>query len=120
MLNAVGTLILGYCLTLGTGYRMTSHSSGKKQFQVQNGPCSYTFLLPEQDNCPTAAGDADTNLVQKDDPEEYEAIQRLEQLEGIMENNTQRLLMVRSFQLATKDTRLSEGWVKGSEEGLSG
>lgn len=94
MLNAVGAVILGYCLTLGTGYRTTSDSSGKRQFQIQNGPCSYTFLLPEQDNCRTAAGDAESNLVQKDDPEEYEALQRLEQLEGIMENNTQRLLMV--------------------------
>lgn len=98
MLNAVGAVILGYCLTLGTGYRTTSDSNGKKQFQIQNGPCSYTFLLPEQDNCRAAAEDAETNLVQKDDPEEYEAMQRLEQLEGIMENNTQRLLMVRSFQ----------------------
>lgn len=108
MLNAVGAVILGYCLTLGMGYRTTSDSSGKRQFQIQNGPCSYTFLLPEQDNCRAAAGDAETNLVQKDDPEEYEAMQRLEQLEGIMENNTQRLLMVRSFQSATKNPRLLE------------
>ncbi|XP_062375993.1 angiopoietin-2a [Sardina pilchardus] len=97
MLNAVGAVILGYCLTLGMGYRTTSDPSGKRQFQIQNGPCSYTFLLPEQDNCRTAAGDAETNLVPNDDPEEYEAIQRLEQLEGIMENNTQRLLMLENY-----------------------
>ncbi|KAL2083430.1 hypothetical protein ACEWY4_021203 [Coilia grayii] len=98
MLNAVGTILLGCCLTLGLGYRMTAGSSAKRQFQIQNGPCSYTFLLPEQDNCRTAAAaDPESNQVQKDDPEEYESIQRLEQLEGIMENNTQRLLQLENY-----------------------
>ncbi|XP_063047101.1 angiopoietin-2a [Engraulis encrasicolus] len=117
MLNAAGTLLLGCCLTLGLGYRMAPPASsnsnsngGKRQFQIQNGPCSYTFLLPEQDNCrsssssssgaaaaPAAAAEPDNNQVQKDDPDDYESVQRLEQLEGIMENNTQRLLQLENY-----------------------
>ncbi|XP_076830430.1 angiopoietin-2a [Brachyhypopomus gauderio] len=89
MLNA-GTIFLSICFTVGGGY-----STGKKQYQIQNGPCSYTFLLPEQEGCPS---NSYSNLVQRDDPAEYEqSVQRLEQLEIIMENNTQWLLKLESY-----------------------
>lgn len=86
MLNA-GIFIFSFCFIIGEGY-----VAGKKPYQIQNGPCSYTFLLPEQETCPPSSyGDQ----VQKDDPAEYEeSLQRLEQLETIMENNTQWLLKV--------------------------
>lgn len=89
MLNA-NTLFLGFCLCLGTGYSAV----GRRQYQIQNGPCSYTFLLPEQENCQTQSNSYNYP-VQKDGPmDNDESAHRLEQLEIIMENNTQWLLKV--------------------------
>lgn len=91
MLN-VDFLVLSFCLGLGTGYKKSSDS--KRQYQIQNGPCSYTFLLPEQENCQTQSSGFN-DPVQKDGPiDNEESAQRLEQLEIIMENNTQWLLKV--------------------------
>lgn len=88
MLN-VDFLVLSFCLGLGPGYSAVA----KRQYQIQNGPCSYTFLLPEQENCQTQSSNYP---VQKDGPEDNEeSAQRLEQLENIMENNTQWLLKVK-------------------------
>lgn len=94
MLN-VDLLVLSFCLGLGTGYRTSSDSTvGKRQYQIQNGPCSYTFLLPEQENCQTQS--SNYNPIQKDGPADSdESTHRLEQLEIIMENNTQWLLKVK-------------------------
>ncbi|XP_015218726.1 angiopoietin-2a [Lepisosteus oculatus] len=90
-------LLLSYTLALGTGYKKDADSTGKKQYQIQNGPCSYTFLLPEQDNCRTSANTYTGNSLQKDEPAEYESVQRLEQLENTMENNTQWLLRLENY-----------------------
>ncbi|KAK6328487.1 hypothetical protein J4Q44_G00004650 [Coregonus suidteri] len=95
----VGLLVvLSCCLALGEGYRKTTDpTAAKRPYQIQNGLCSYTFLLPEQDNCKTPSSTY-TNLVQKDDPAEYdESVQRLEQLENIIENNTQWLLKLENY-----------------------
>lgn len=95
MLNA-GIFILSFWFTVGEGY-----VAGKKPYQIQNGPCSYTFLLPEQETCPPSSYG---NQVQKDDPDEYEeSLQRLEQLETIIENNTQWLLKVHFHPSLNKD-----------------
>lgn len=92
----VSLLVMSGCLIHGEGNKKTSNT-GKRQYQIQNGPCSYTFLLPEQDNCPTTSSTY-SNLVQKDDPAEYdESVHRLEQLESIMENNTQWLLKLENY-----------------------
>ncbi|KAM4607027.1 angiopoietin-2a [Polymixia lowei] len=97
MLNA-GLMVLSLFLFLGTGLKKTSATTvGKRQYQIQNGPCSYTFLLPEQDNCQTPSSSY-RNLAQKDGPAENdESFQRLEQLENIMENNTQWLLKLENY-----------------------
>lgn len=88
-----GIFILSFCFTFGEGY-----VASKTQYQIQNGPCSYTFLLPEQETCPPSSYG---NQVQKDDPAEYEeSLQRLEHLEDIMENNTQWLLKVHFSSIA--------------------
>ncbi|KAM8851709.1 angiopoietin-2a [Synchiropus picturatus] len=92
MLN-VDLLVLSICVGLGSGYKKASE--GKRQFQIQNGPCSYTFLLPEQDSCQTSS--TFNNPVQRDAPTDTNAAQRLEQLEIIMENNTQWLLKLESY-----------------------
>ncbi|KAL4640889.1 angiopoietin-2 [Arapaima gigas] len=94
MLN-IYVLALSCSLVLGAGYRKDSDPPGKRQYQIQNGPCSYTFLLPEQDSCPPTYGG---NLVQEDEPAVDDgSIQRLEQLENIMENNTQWLLKLENY-----------------------
>ncbi|XP_038593373.1 angiopoietin-2a [Micropterus salmoides] len=87
----VDLLVLSFCLGLGTGYS----AAGKRQYQIQNGPCSYTFLLPEQENCQTQS--SYNYPVQKDGPVDDESAQRLEQLEITMENNTQWLLKLENY-----------------------
>uniref|UniRef100_A0A2K5QGR3 Angiopoietin 2 n=1 Tax=Cebus imitator TaxID=2715852 RepID=A0A2K5QGR3_CEBIM len=74
-------------------FRKSMDSIGKKQYQVQHGSCSYTFLLPEMDNCRSPSSPYVSNAVQRDAPLEYDdSVQRLQLLENIMENNTQWLM----------------------------
>uniref|UniRef100_A0A2R8MK46 Angiopoietin 2 n=1 Tax=Callithrix jacchus TaxID=9483 RepID=A0A2R8MK46_CALJA len=76
-------------------FRKSMDSIGKKQYQVQHGSCSYTFLLPEMDNCRSSSSPYVSNAVQRDAPLEYDdSVQRLQLLENIMENNTQWLMKV--------------------------
>uniref|UniRef100_UPI0037E994C3 angiopoietin-2a n=1 Tax=Semicossyphus pulcher TaxID=241346 RepID=UPI0037E994C3 len=89
----VDLLVLSFCLGLGTGYS----AAAKRQYQIQNGPCSYTFLLPEQENCQTQSSSYNYP-VQEDGPADNdESAQRLEQLEMTMENNTQWLLKLENY-----------------------
>uniref|UniRef100_A0A8C5HAC1 Fibrinogen C-terminal domain-containing protein n=1 Tax=Gouania willdenowi TaxID=441366 RepID=A0A8C5HAC1_GOUWI len=90
MLN-VDLLVLSICLSLGLVYS----ADGKIQYQIQNGPCTYTFLLPETDTCQPKSNYDDPD--QKDGPTDAESTQRLEQLESIMENNTQWLLKLENY-----------------------
>lgn len=95
MLN-VDQLLLVLCFSLGTAHC----AAAKREYQIQNGPCSYTFLLPEQENCQSQSSSSSNGgsynyPLQKDGPEyQDESAQRLEQLEMTMENNTQWLLKV--------------------------
>nr|XP_060641710.1 angiopoietin-2-like [Anolis sagrei ordinatus] len=65
------------------------------QHRVQQGSCTYTFLLPEVGSCDSSAADYQvSNSLQRDAPSVSEAkwpVKRLQQLEDIMENNTQWL-----------------------------
>ncbi|XP_008065271.1 angiopoietin-2 isoform X3 [Carlito syrichta] len=92
-------------LVLATAYnnfRKSMDSIGKRQYQVQHGSCSYTFLLPEMDNCRSSSSPYVSNAVQRDAPLDYDdSVQRLQALENIMENNTQWLMKV-----LNKTTRL--------------
>ncbi|KAM8932751.1 angiopoietin-2 isoform 2-T2 [Lycaon pictus] len=75
-------------------FRRSMDSIGRRQYQVQHGSCSYTFLLPETDNC-RSPGSYVPNAVQRDAPLDYDdSVQRLQVLENIMENNTQWLIKV--------------------------
>ncbi|KAM6916576.1 angiopoietin-2a [Xenentodon cancila] len=89
MIN-VNLLVLSFCFSLGTGYSPL----GKRQYRIQNGPCSYTFLLPEQENCQSQS---DYNYPDQKDGPADESTQRLEQLELSMENNTQWLLKLENY-----------------------
>ncbi|CAL9687968.1 unnamed protein product [Knipowitschia caucasica] len=92
MMLLISLLTLSLCPTIGSSYN--GLDAGKRQYQIQNGPCSYTFLLPEQDNCQGSYNDP----VQRDGPEDItESFQRLQKLEGTMENNTQWLLKLENY-----------------------
>uniref|UniRef100_A0A5F9C703 Angiopoietin 2 n=1 Tax=Oryctolagus cuniculus TaxID=9986 RepID=A0A5F9C703_RABIT len=78
-----------------SNFRKSMDSVGRKQYQVQHGSCSYTFLLPETDNCRSSSSPYVSNAVQRDAPLDYDdSVHRLQVLESIMENNTQWLMKV--------------------------
>lgn len=78
-------------------FRRSMDSIGRRQYQVQHGSCSYTFLLPETDNC-RSPGSYVPNAVQRDAPLDYDdSVQRLQVLENIMENNTQWLIKLENY-----------------------
>lgn len=91
-------LTFGCDLVLASAYnnfRKSVDSTGRRQYQVQNGPCSYTFLLPETDSCRSSSSPYMSNAVQRDAPLDYDdSVQRLQVLENILENNTQWLMKV--------------------------
>ncbi|XP_004869640.1 angiopoietin-2 isoform X1 [Heterocephalus glaber] len=92
---------LGCDLVLAAAYnnfRKSVESTGRKQYQVQHGPCSYTFLLPEMDSCRSASSPYVSNAVQRDAPLDYDdSTQRLQVLESMLENNTQWLMKLESY-----------------------
>ncbi|XP_075412542.1 angiopoietin-2 isoform X1 [Tenrec ecaudatus] len=92
---------LGCDLVLAAAYsnfRRSMDSIGKRQYQVQHGSCSYTFLLPETDNCRSSSSSYVSNAVQRDAPLDYDdSVQRLQVLENIMENNTQWLMKLENY-----------------------
>ncbi|XP_007476293.1 angiopoietin-2 isoform X2 [Monodelphis domestica] len=92
---------LSYDLVLASAYnnfRKSLDTIGKKQYQVQHGSCSYTFLLPEMDNCRSTSSSFVSNAVQRDAPLDYDdSVQRLQVLENIMENNTQWLMKLENY-----------------------
>ncbi|XP_055069410.1 angiopoietin-4 [Misgurnus anguillicaudatus] len=71
----------------GNGQRRGGGERRRKLHRVQNGQCSYTFVLPEMESC---QGGADHNVVQRDSPpgESEWSAQKLQHLETAMENNT--------------------------------
>lgn len=86
---------LSWDLVPAAAYRRGMDSVGRRQYQVQHGSCSYTFLLPETDNCRSPSSPYVPNAVQRDAPLDYDdSAQRLQVLEDIMENNTQWLMKV--------------------------
>ncbi|KAM4693701.1 angiopoietin-2 [Discoglossus pictus] len=98
--TALVMLVVLRCCDLGLAtFKKAVETPGKKQYQVQNGACSYTFLLPEVDSCRSApASPSVPNALQRDAPLDYDdSIQRLQVLETIMENNTQWILKLENY-----------------------
>ncbi|XP_034975130.1 angiopoietin-2-like isoform X1 [Zootoca vivipara] len=86
------------------------------QHQLQHGSCTYTFLLPELGGCDSPAAEYQvSNSLQRDAPSLAEAkwpVKRLQQLENIMENNTQWLQKLENYiqdsvRMETSDNHLS-------------
>ncbi|KAG8512579.1 Angiopoietin-2 [Galemys pyrenaicus] len=93
-------LMVGWDLAAAAAHSSLRKGSdaGRRQYQVQQGSCSYTFLLPEADNCRPPASAYVPNAVQRDAPLDYDdSLQRLQALESTMENNTQWLLKLENY-----------------------
>ncbi|XP_007904930.1 angiopoietin-2b isoform X1 [Callorhinchus milii] len=83
-----------------SSYHKEKESLEKQHHRVQHGPCSYTFLLPEVDNCRSDPDFQMSNSLQRDAPPPAEpnwSNKRLQHLEGVMENNTQWLQKLESY-----------------------
>ncbi|XP_067389797.1 angiopoietin-2-like [Emydura macquarii macquarii] len=89
-------------LALGLGSPLKGKDGlDRPQHRVQHGPCSYTFLLPEIGGChPSAAEYPVSNSLQRDAPSLPEPkwpAKRLQQLENVLENNTQWLQKLENY-----------------------
>eukprot|EP00079_Xenopus_tropicalis_P010900 XP_002936261.1 PREDICTED: angiopoietin-2-like isoform X1 [Xenopus tropicalis] len=84
-----------------TSYLKEMENPKKHHHKVQHGPCSYTFLLPEVDNCPSPPSNFQvSNSLQRDAPPHAEnqwPSKKLQDLESITENNTQWLQKLESL-----------------------
>ncbi|TRZ00744.1 hypothetical protein DNTS_007583 [Danionella cerebrum] len=75
----------------------------RQQHQVQHGPCHYTFLLPEVEECRSAGDYQVTNSLQRDSAPELTQAEatwqerKLETLESATENNTQWLQKLENY-----------------------
>lgn len=98
-------LLGGLLLTVATvtvAQQRGQEAGGRRRaHRVQHGQCSYTFVLPEPESCPpepeTFRG---SNSLQRDSPATALNLgdwptQRVQQLEKVLENNTQWLQKVR-------------------------
>lgn len=97
---------MGWLLSLGYVALMVAEAIGteRKQHQVQHGPCSYTFILPEVEQCPSPGNFRVGNSLQRDSPSPPDAVQtgkKLESLESATENNTLWLQKVRKNSLGS-------------------
>ncbi|XP_078279196.1 angiopoietin-2-like isoform X2 [Rhinoraja longicauda] len=101
MLSSCLSVMSCVCTFLAVSVYSYNHkgtdSSDKRQHRIQHGPCSYTFLLPEIENCQPSP-DHISNSLQRDSPVEPNwSSKRLQQLEGILDNNTQWLQKLENY-----------------------
>ncbi|KAJ8395812.1 hypothetical protein AAFF_G00028590 [Aldrovandia affinis] len=98
---------MGWLLAVGclVATAMAVIGSERRHHQVQHGPCSYTFLLPEVEHCHPPGDFQVTNSLQRDSPLTPDAPpaepswqeRKLETLESVTENNTQWLQKLESY-----------------------
>ncbi|XP_036371732.1 angiopoietin-2b isoform X3 [Megalops cyprinoides] len=102
---------MGWVLAIGclAAAAVAVIGSERRHHQVQHGPCSYTFLLPEVEHCRPAGAFQVTNSLQRDSPSPPDAPpakppaepswqeRKLETLESMTENNTQWLQKLESY-----------------------
>ncbi|XP_048469071.1 angiopoietin-2-like [Rhincodon typus] len=104
MLSSYLSFVSCVCVFLAvsgySSYNKATDNSDKHHHRIQHGPCSYTFLLPEIENCQPTTDYHMSNSLQGDAPPVVEpnwSLQRLQQLEGILENNTQWLQKLENY-----------------------
>ncbi|XP_048414381.1 angiopoietin-2b [Stegostoma tigrinum] len=104
MLSSYLSFVSCVCVFLAvsgfSSYNKATDNSDKHHHRIQHGPCSYTFLLPEIENCQPTTDYHLSNSLQGDAPPVVEpnwSLKRLQQLEGILENNTQWLQKLENY-----------------------
>ncbi|XP_051835454.1 angiopoietin-4 [Antechinus flavipes] len=97
-------LVLTTVATVSPQRRRAEGGAHRRYHRVQHGQCSYTFVLPEPEPCPPGpeAFGGSANTLQRDSPAEALqgndwSVQRVQQLERVLENNTQWLLKLESY-----------------------
>ncbi|XP_016896391.1 angiopoietin-1-like, partial [Cynoglossus semilaevis] len=90
-----------------TGGSSSSNYSSRRFHRIQHGQCTYTFILPEEEGAggaPCRESKASSpqrngNSFQRDSPlpEQEFPSQKIQQLENIMENNTQWLQKIENY-----------------------
>uniref|UniRef100_A0ACB8F6P9 Uncharacterized protein n=1 Tax=Sphaerodactylus townsendi TaxID=933632 RepID=A0ACB8F6P9_9SAUR len=100
LLQVLGTLLATVWVE-GSQRRAVEGGLRRRSHRVQHGRCSYTFVLPEADlpPCRHPGETFDVNTLQQDAPlgsllrtVADHSLQRVQQLERVLENNTQWLL----------------------------
>lgn len=95
--------VMGWLLWYLAAAVAVASGSERTQHQVQHGPCSYTFILPEVEQCRPAGDFQVTNSLQRDSPPQPPHAEptwqerKLESLESATENNTQWLQKVVTY-----------------------
>nr|XP_023667119.1 angiopoietin-1-like [Paramormyrops kingsleyae] len=88
----LGLLVAGVASGVTGAGQRRGGDARRRTHRVQQGPCSYTFILPEVDACRTGAAEqySNANVAQRDAPtaEADWSTQKLQHLETAMENNT--------------------------------
>ncbi|XP_074832176.1 angiopoietin-2-like [Carettochelys insculpta] len=110
--GALQWLLVATWATKALGLGPHLKEKDRAQHQVQHGPCSYTFLLPELGSCyPSGAEYQVSNSLQRDTPtlpQPKWPAKRLQQLENMMENNTQWLQKLESYIQENVRTELAD------------
>lgn len=98
----LGGLLLAVAAVTVAQRRGQEVGGRRRAHRVQHGQCSYTFVLPEPEPCPPEPeAFGGSNSLQRDSPAaalnlgDWPA-QRVQQLEKVLENNTERLQKVRA------------------------
>ncbi|XP_054835022.1 angiopoietin-4 [Eublepharis macularius] len=101
---AFGSLLAAFWVE-GSQRRALEAGIRRRSHRVQHGRCSYTFVLPEADlpPCQHPGETFNLNALQRDSPlgpslrSTDQSAQRVQQLERVLENNTQWLLKLESY-----------------------
>lgn len=101
-LSCIGVSLLIACVSAassgGSAQRGGANGSRKRLHRVQHGQCSYTFVLPELENCRGAQDQyGSRNTLQRDAPSAENPLHKLQHLEHAMENNTQWLQKLENY-----------------------
>ncbi|XP_043915955.1 angiopoietin-2-like [Protopterus annectens] len=105
-------MLMTYATIKGSGSQLKGvNGMERRQHQIQHGHCTYTFLLPELDNCQPSVRSRMPNSLQRDAPpasDNTQSDKRLQQLEHIMENNTLWLHKLENYIEENVKTEISE------------
>ncbi|MBN3286282.1 ANGP1 protein, partial [Polyodon spathula] len=100
--SCIGLSLLIACASAASSassaQRRGADGSRRRVHRVQHGQCSYTFVLPELENCRGAQDQyGSSNALQRDAPFVENPLHKLQHLEHAMENNTQWLQKLENY-----------------------